>query len=201
MPTPTERRALLFLSGLLVLGAGVRASASLGAPAAQSDTLERRALARQIDAVDSARKRARRPRGRKRSGGGKHTPAPRIGTGVGLAQPDTQSGRIVYYAVPRSARTPAVTVDLDVAPAEEIERLPRIGPALARRIVANRDSLGPFGSLGELRRVTGIGSALTRTIAPYVTFSLQPRPSRVDDRTGGTSARKPRGRSRRARPP
>ncbi|MBX6332340.1 MAG: helix-hairpin-helix domain-containing protein, partial [Gemmatimonadaceae bacterium] len=96
---------------------------------------------------------------------------------------------------------PARPVDLDVASAAEIDRLPKIGPRLAARIVANRDSLGPFGSLEALRRVPGVGPAVARAIAPYVTFSLQPRPSGVDDRTGGVSARKPRGRSRRIRPP
>jgi competence protein ComEA len=66
-------------------------------------------------------------------------------------------------------------IDLDVAGAAEIERLPRVGPALARRIVASRDSLGPFGSLAALTRVKGIGPATAERLAPLVTFSGQAR--------------------------
>jgi DNA uptake protein ComE-like DNA-binding protein len=70
---------------------------------------------------------------------------------------------------------PAALIDIDVANAGELERLPRIGPALAKRIVANRDSLGPFGSLPALRRVKGVGPAIIEQLAPLVTFSRQMR--------------------------
>jgi competence protein ComEA len=67
-------------------------------------------------------------------------------------------------------------VDMDTSSAELIETLNGIGPALARRIVADRDSSGPFGSLDGLRRVKGIGPALSGKLAPQVTFSRLPRP-------------------------
>jgi predicted flap endonuclease-1-like 5' DNA nuclease len=67
-------------------------------------------------------------------------------------------------------------IDPDVASETELDRLPRVGPALARRIVANRDSFGPFGSLEELQRVRGIGPALAAGLAPHVTFSSGYRP-------------------------
>jgi competence protein ComEA len=49
----------------------------------------------------------------------------------------------------------ALTAPIDVnrASTDELERLPRIGPALAARIVAHR----PFASVDELTRVPGIG--------------------------------------------
>ncbi|MBA3467899.1 MAG: helix-hairpin-helix domain-containing protein [Gemmatimonadaceae bacterium] len=68
-------------------------------------------------------------------------------------------------------------VDLDLASAEQIEALPYIGPSLAKRIVDDRDSLGPFGSLEALERVKGIGPAMVVRLGPSVTFSLFPRPS------------------------
>jgi competence protein ComEA len=71
-------------------------------------------------------------------------------------------------------------VDVDRASAAELERLPRIGPALARRIVADRDSLGPFGSLEALQTVKGIGPAVAAVLAPHVTFSGTPRPLGVE---------------------
>jgi len=96
---------------------------------------------------------------------------------------EAQSGvpSIYYYEESDSEpeRAPAakgLQIDLDVAAASDIERLPRIGPVLARRIVANRDSLGPFRSMEGLRRVKGIGPATVALISPLVTFSRQARP-------------------------
>ena len=73
-------------------------------------------------------------------------------------------------------RPPKGPIDLDVATAAELERLPGIGPALAARIIADRDSLGPFGSLTELDRVRGVGPALCKRLEPLVRFSGVPRP-------------------------
>lgn len=67
-------------------------------------------------------------------------------------------------------------VDLDTSSVALIETLNGIGPALAKRIVADRDSSGPFGSLAGLSRVKGIGPALSAKLAPQVTFSRLPRP-------------------------
>ncbi len=67
-------------------------------------------------------------------------------------------------------------VDMDVASADEIESLRHIGPALARRIVADRDSFGPFGSREGLLRVKGIGPSMVAKLDSAVTFSLLPRP-------------------------
>src|SRR3970282_1179927 len=48
------------------------------------------------------------------------------------------------------------------ASAAELTRLPRVGPALAARIVADREARGPFGSLDGMRRVPGVGAATAR---------------------------------------
>lgn len=77
---------------------------------------------------------------------------------------------------------PSAPIDLDVATAADIERLPRIGPALAARIVASRDSLGPFTSLEGLGRVRGIGPAMLRQLGPLVTFSGRKASFDVRDR-------------------
>ncbi len=73
---------------------------------------------------------------------------------------------------------PGERVDLDLADVTEITRLPRVGPALARRIVDWRATHGPFGSLARLDSVSGIGPHLLDAIRPYVMFSgsLAPRP-------------------------
>lgn len=70
---------------------------------------------------------------------------------------------------------PGERVDVDRASVEELERLPRIGRELARRIVEDRDARGPFGGLAGLRRVTGIGPALLAALERATTFSGTPR--------------------------
>jgi competence protein ComEA len=62
-------------------------------------------------------------------------------------------------------------VDLDVADADAIAGLPWIGEAMARRIVADRDARGPFGSMAGLQRVPGVGPGLATRIGHLVTFS------------------------------
>lgn len=66
---------------------------------------------------------------------------------------------------------PGEKIDLDRAPADELARLPRIGPALALRIVTYRDAHGPFGSLEALDAVPGIGPGTVAALRPHATFS------------------------------
>lgn len=61
-------------------------------------------------------------------------------------------------------------VDVNRAPAEELERLPGVGPAIATAIVEDRDRNGPFTSVEQLVRVSGIGPAKLAAIAPLVTL-------------------------------
>ena len=171
MPTPGERKALLFLGAVAVLGAGARGAAVLHSDA-PPDAAARRALDAQIKAVDSARNRVGNKKKTRRKG--------RRSSSIDSAAPSAGAEAII----------PAI-IDIDIASADEIETLRGVGPALAARIVADRDSLGPFGSTGELQRVRGIGARLAKKIAPQVTFSLLPRHPRTA--SDGTSA-PPRGR-------
>ncbi|MGH7718591.1 MAG: ComEA family DNA-binding protein [Gemmatimonadaceae bacterium] len=167
MATPAERKALLFLTGLLLLGGVVRVVRAVR-EAPVLDEAARRDLRLQIAAVDSARRVAANARARRRSA-----------KGEGKGERGARKGR-------RGDTLPPV--DLDRASAAEIERLPRIGPALAQRIVADRDSLGPFGSLERFQRVRGVGPVMAKVLAPHVTFSLPPRQPGVNERGGGARA-------------
>ena len=62
-------------------------------------------------------------------------------------------------------------IDLDRADVTEITRLPRVGPALAQRIVAWREQHGSFGTLARLDSVPGVGPHLLEALRPYVMFS------------------------------
>lgn len=69
----------------------------------------------------------------------------------------------------------ASRVDLDTAPPAEIEQLPGVGPALAKRVAADRSAKGAFGCLAALHMVRGIGPALLARVDSLVTFSGAPR--------------------------
>jgi competence protein ComEA len=51
---------------------------------------------------------------------------------------------------------------------QDFERLPGIGPVLARRIVEYRESRGTFQDIGQLRRVKGIGKKTFERIRAFV---------------------------------
>ncbi len=81
----------------------------------------------------------------------------------------------------RSARTAATEgqgavatsgserIDINRASAAELERLPGVGPALAQRIVAYRETHGPFRSVEELANVAGISERMVAQWTDLIT--------------------------------
>jgi len=61
-------------------------------------------------------------------------------------------------------------IDVNRASPAELERPPRIGPALAARIVAHR----PYAALEELARVPGIGPRTLEQLRPHATVGSGP---------------------------
>jgi competence protein ComEA len=62
----------------------------------------------------------------------------------------------------------AGVVNINTASSEQLQLLPRVGPALASRIIEFREANGPFGSVGELVAVKGIGENSLEKLEPYV---------------------------------
>lgn len=56
-------------------------------------------------------------------------------------------------------------IDLNRATANEISQLPRVGPALANRIVEAR----PFATINDINRVPGLGPMTREMVLPHVT--------------------------------
>lgn len=63
----------------------------------------------------------------------------------------------------------AAPVNINTATAEQLQSLPRIGPAMAQRIITWREAHGGFRSVDELDAVPGIGPTLLETLRPLVT--------------------------------
>ncbi len=80
----------------------------------------------------------------------------------GAGQPPGQTGS--------SAEGPAELINLNTADAQTLDELPGIGPALSERIIAHRETNGPFGSLEELAAVSGIGPVILADVEGLVTW-------------------------------
>ncbi len=163
MATKGERQALLFLGAVAVLGAGTRAYQ------AHHDPVPTAALDHQIGAVETTTARGRK--------GGRGLPPRKRGRASRVDSGRDSSG------VVSGARTPEASpvrvagrVDLDAALTADLERLPGIGPAIAKRIVADREAKGAFGCLAALHAVKGIGPVRLRQLDSLVAFSGAPRP-------------------------
>jgi competence protein ComEA len=89
-------------------------------------------------------------------------PPPRVVRGAAPEKPERPP--------PRSGKKPPLTgpVAVNSASAEELQRLPGIGPTLAKRIIETREAR-PFRSVEELRRVRGIGAKTLERLRPHVT--------------------------------
>ena len=103
------------------------------------------------------------------------SPSPSAPPGdVQLQSSSTTRPNALQETAQRAARLarplmPGERIDLDNADVSEITRLPRVGPALAQRIVAWRTEHGPFGTLARLDSVPGVGAKLLDAIRQFVT--------------------------------
>lgn len=111
------------------------------------------------------------------------------GLRVWLMAPGTPPGQVALLPAPAGSTplahrdsglalarplAPGEKIDLDMAPALEIARLPRVGLKLAKVIVSDRNARGPFGSLEAVDRVPGVGQGLLAAIRDQARFSAVP---------------------------
>jgi hypothetical protein len=188
MSIPSDHKALIFIGAVAVLGAAVRVTrVALGSP----DPIPQPSLEHQIQAADSSA-RAGRARPRAKASRSRSPSKP-------PNDPSAADSTVRRRSAPLLDRPGYIgnRLDLDVASAAQIDSLPGITPTVARRIVADRMTRGPFLSRDGLRRVYGISTRFIERIDSLVTFSGVFRPPIPTD----TVIPKRRSRPRRATRP
>ena len=103
-------------------------------------------------------------------------PPPPVSQTVGRSLAEASTNVAVHATTPHEAGEPRLPMLLNVntANAKDLQALPGIGPALAERIVADREDRGLFRTPEELRRVPGIGPKRWERISPLVRLTEEP---------------------------
>lgn len=92
--------------------------------------------------------------------------AARLADGERILVP--RRGEVVPAAAGTAPGQAPAKVDLNTATAEELDKLPGIGPATAEAIIRHRETRGRFRSVTELLEVRGIGEAKLEQLRPLV---------------------------------
>lgn len=151
--TTPEASALLFLAGVLLTGFVARHFQAQATPydaehyaELHADFAARTAAASPVAALSNA--------------------TPPI-----VALSDSSERGSVPVAVPasrRSGKQAPVRMNLNTASPHLLQRLPRVGPKMAERIIAYREAHGPFERPSHIVRVKGIGPKTFAKMEPYL---------------------------------
>ena len=113
---------------------------------------------------------------------GEHRPAPparpALDSGAGRTPGHGEVQKKTTTNRPLLATTAfqATRLDVNRATADELQRLPGIGPVLAQAVLDDRATRGPFRSVEDLKRVKGIGTKRLERLRPLVVVSRDRRP-------------------------
>lgn len=97
--------------------------------------------------------------------------AERVKDGQKVMVPSAPATGVLQNAsLPSGGQEGGGLVNVNLAGAEELDKLPGIGSTLSQRIVEYREKNGPFTSVDELRNVEGIGPKKFQSIKELVTI-------------------------------
>jgi competence protein ComEA len=95
-----------------------------------------------------------------------------IATVIALGTPSWSAAAAQAKAAPaKPAATASATVNLNTATAAQLESLPGIGAATAKRIIEHRQKTGGFKKVEELMNVKGIGEKSFLKLKALVTVT------------------------------
>jgi competence protein ComEA len=83
---------------------------------------------------------------------------------------------ISFASAYAQSTAPKARVNINTAPASELETLPRIGPKVAQRIVDFRTKNGNFKKVEEIMKVQGIGEKVYEQIKDLITVGAENAP-------------------------
>jgi DNA uptake protein ComE-like DNA-binding protein len=109
-----------------------------------------------------------------------------VGIGTCLALALGFTGGILEHTEDSPMAAFGGRINPNEAPAASLMRLPQIGTARARAIVAHRDRVGMqerrtpvFTKADDLQQIKGIGPAIAEGLRPWLTFDDPPRDGNV----------------------
>lgn len=138
--TSTERKVILFLSGTLLLGAGIRLYQETFPSVPQFD----------YSASDSTFAAL----SEKQTGGTEEEAS-------FVAEPNAEESTA-------EDDTATIKVNVNTASKQELMTLPGIGEVLSDRILAHRTEAGPFKTIDDLRKVKGISKRKLEQLLPFI---------------------------------
>ena len=90
---------------------------------------------------------------------------------------ESQEGQLPRSKSNIGPKTPGRVINPNLASKADLETLPSIGPVLAQRIIDYRRSHGPYKTIGDLRKVSGIGQKKLAKLRPYIEITSQRPPA------------------------
>ena len=87
---------------------------------------------------------------------------------VTLSQPDVQEAEPVAPENPAPGMLPGEKLNINMASAADLTRLPGIGAGRAEAIVTHRETVGDFASIEEIMQVSGIGEGIYSKLSDYI---------------------------------
>jgi competence protein ComEA len=90
---------------------------------------------------------------------------------------ESQEGRLPGGKSNIGPKTPGRVIDPNLASKADLETLPGIGPVIAQRIIDYRRAHGPYKTIADLRKVSGIGRKKLEKLKPYLEITGQRPPA------------------------
>ncbi len=98
-----------------------------------------------------------------------------VGATPVIGSPEKQRDNVAAIPFPEEKtevlQTPLEVIDINQATAKDLEHLPGIGPATARRIVDYRKKNGPFEQIEDITKVRDIGTKTFEKLSSRITIS------------------------------